>query len=150
MTLNDLRSALEAAPAEAPIVFRTAAGDIGGGYHVTELRRADVAGIDCGGRQAHWTEATVQLLDGHGGDHMAAGKLRGILDKSLSAIPGLGDADVRVEFAPGNDGLGLFEFAAPRRQDGRVVIALNEARAVCKPAQDMGAAFRARRAGACC
>lgn len=100
---------------------------------MTELKLADIRGIDCGGRQDAWQEAVLQLLDGCGRQHMAVGKLRGILAKSSAALPGLGDAPLHVEFAHGNTALQRYELGAPSLTDGRVVVPLTRGAAQCKP-----------------
>lgn len=74
MKLNELLAHLKTTPSASALVFSTEDGDIGSGYHVTEFKHAKVTGIDCGGRVSEWVEASVQLLDGSGGSHMAVGK----------------------------------------------------------------------------
>lgn len=132
MTLNDLLDFLKAHDPQSPLVFKTQGGDIGSGYHVTELKRATVRSIDCGGRESSWIETSVQLLDGRGGSHMRVGKFIDILDRSVKQIDHLGDADARVEFSLGNDGLRLFEITRPQATDEGVSIRLNDASATCK------------------
>ena len=143
MTIDDLTAALAALPADAPAVFATDEGPIGEGYHVTELKLARIDSIDCGGRMDGWTEAMLQLLDGAGRTHMSVGKLQGILDQSRRRIEGLGDAPLRVEFAPGNDGLCIYGAPAVAMTGGRAVLRLMPDRAACKLAAE------ARRAGCC-
>lgn len=79
MTLRDLLAVMSEQPPETPVVFKTGDGPIGAGYHVTELRLADIVGIDCGGQTSRWSETTLQLLDGQGESHMPVGKFVGIL-----------------------------------------------------------------------
>ncbi len=132
-TLRDLAAALAKVPAETPTVFVTDEGDIGGGYHVTELKLADIESIDCGARQDRWREAQVQLLDGQGRSYMTAGKLAGILDKSLSMLPGLAEVPFSVEFAHGNRGLSRYTLGAPVTEGARITLPLAAERAQCKP-----------------
>jgi len=117
-TLAEVSAALAKVPADLPAVFTTDAGDIGGGYHVTELKLADVQSIDCMARQSSFREAQVQILDGHGGKHMAAGQLHKIISQSLKAIPDLAKVPFSVEFAPGNQGLSRYALGAPFTADG--------------------------------
>ena len=140
MNLDTLLQTLQTAPPDAPVVFTTASGEIGGGYHVTELKHASITGIDCGARISEWTEVSMQLLDGDQGEHMPAGKLTGILAQSQKHIPGLSDADLLIEFEHRNDGLRRFSAEAPELREGRVYIRMEETTAVCKPANEMGVA----------
>lgn len=156
MNLTDLQSRLADAPADAALVFATPKGDIGGGYHVTELRHADVTAIDCAARVETWTEATMQLLDGNDGYHLRVGRFRDILEKSLTTVDGLGAATLRVEFANANQGLGLYRVAGIEGQGGRVLVTLDDDRAVCRPglaaalAGKPGCCTGGREPAACC
>ena len=141
MTPERLLTHLSALPAEAPVIFESGAGPIGGGYHVTELKLALVTGIDCGARLAEWTEATLQLLDGPGEAPMTAGKLSAILAQSIGKVAGLGAAPLRVEFAHGNSGLRIWEIGTPEMAAGRVRIGLSEASAMCKPFEESAGAL---------
>lgn len=146
MTLEELRGELHGADGDAPLVFATGDGTIGPGYHVTEFRQADVTGIDCGGTLSTWSEAVMQVMDGHGRSHMQVGKFLSILSKSLAQVDGLGDAPLRVEFAPGNAGLGLFAVdGVTAKADGATVTLAAEG-AVCKPLMRAAAPI----ASACC
>lgn len=147
MTLDDLVAATRALPADAPLVFSTKDGPIGEGYHVTELKLARIDSIDCGARTDAWTEATLQLLDGRGRSHMPVGRFAGILEQSARHIDGLGGSPLRVEFAHGNDGLGIFDISAPELADGRVSLKLEPIRAHCKPA---ATATQTGTTAACC
>jgi len=137
MTPATLLETLEAMPAEMPLVFETADGEIGDGYHVTEYKLAHVTGIDCGARTSSWSEATLQLLDGTGGGHMKTGKFAGILRQSIVSVTGLGDAPLQVEFAHRNDGKRIFDLQTPELEGGRVTVRLGDTRAHCKPAFEM-------------
>lgn len=146
MTLTDLHAALSDLPGDAPLIFRTDDGDIGGGYHVTEFKRARIDSIDCGGNRSAWTEAAIQLLDGSGGTHMTAGKFASILGKSVKAVRGLGDDDYSVEFAPGNVGMRTYRAETPELIGDAVVIVLREGNAICKPLE----AHRTAHSTECC
>lgn len=135
MNINGFLQTLANKPMDAPVVFVTKQGEIGGGYHVTELKLAKITGIDCAARQAEWAEASVQLLDGGGGAHMAVGKLSKILAQSKAHVKGLGEAELHFEFAHSNAGLQQYRMKTPAMVGGRVEIRLDAQRAVCKPAQ---------------
>ncbi len=137
MTINEFLQTLADKPADAPVVFMTNQGEISGGYHVTELKLASITGIDCAARQAEWTEASIQLLDGGGGVHMNVGKFSNILGQSKSHIKGLGKADMHFEFAHNNAGLQRYNMQSSVESNGRVEIHLDTQRAVCKPALEL-------------
>ena len=137
MNLNDLQSELENVPTDLPLVFVTGEGPIGAGYHVTELKLADIVSIDCGAQTERWSEATLQLLDGHGDADMPVGKFRAIVGQSMASVEGLGVSPLHVEFAHGNAGLQIFEIAEAVISDDNIALSLVPLRAVCKPAKRM-------------
>ncbi|MEM7241975.1 MAG: DUF6428 family protein [Pseudomonadota bacterium] len=132
MTPQELYDALAAHPQEAALQFSTDAGPISGGYHVTEWKAAKVQSIDCGGQMDAWDEATLQLLDGHGGAHMRVGKFNAILKQSIAQVKGLGAAPLQIEFAHQNHGKHLYAALDPVLEGGNVVIALRPDQAACK------------------
>lgn len=154
-TLASLAEVLETHAPDAPLIFATTEGEIGAGYHVTELKRAEIESIDCGGRVDRWRETHLQLLDGAGEAPMPVGRFLAIARQSVAAIDGLGAAPLRVEFAPANAGLRLHRIAGVEAKAGRVRVALAEERALCKPAAEAGAACgggaaRVSGSGGCC
>lgn len=134
-TFSDLLEDLQTSDPTQPLIFATDDGEIGAGYHVTELRHSTSTGIDCGGQIESWQETRLQLLDAQGVTHMSVGKFRSILHKSLSALPELANAPLLVEFGHNNSALALKTVKKPIVLDGAVIVGLGEARAVCKPAQ---------------
>lgn len=138
MNLDALKTALDAADPDARLIFETADGPIGAGYHVTEFKRLDTAAINCGGQTSAGTEAAMQLLDGAHGDFISAGKFGRILGTTLASVSGIGDAPLSVEFAPANAGLRLYRIAAVDQRDGDVIARLDDRRAVCRPAVTPG------------
>ncbi|MCX2721724.1 DUF6428 family protein [Roseibium salinum] len=147
MTPNQLLESLNALPADAPLVFHTEAGPIGDGYHVTELKHARITSIDCGARVAQWDEASLQLLDGQGEEHMAVGKFSAIVRQSIRRVKALAECPMHVEFAHGNSGLRIYQLSGPRLEEGVVAVHLAEGRARCKPALEQAAAGSE---GGCC
>ena len=134
-TLGQLIEALEAFPEHA-LVFRSSDGDIGGGYHVTELKQASIKSIDCGGRTDQWVETIVQLLDGDHGTHMAVGKFISIARKSEAALQGLSEAPLMIEFSIGNHNLHRKTVTGIDADDDRVTVKLGNLSATCKPLVD--------------
>ena len=146
-TLSDLLGSLAGAHPDLPAVFRADGAEIGAGYHVTELKLADISSIDCIGRQSRFAEAQMQLLDGQDGETLTVGKISTILNRSMAALPGLGDAPLSIEFAHGNRGLARYRLGAPEISDRRVRLPLVADRARCKPATELSCCGAA---SACC
>ncbi len=138
-TLGQLMETFKPLADGAGVVFETSEGEIGAGYHVTELKLAHFDSIDCGGNRHRWSEAHLQLLDAPGSDHMRAGKFSGILRKSVDTISELRDAPFYVEFALENKGIERFRIEDVEVDDSRIAIALEPGRAACKPAMASGA-----------
>ncbi|MGH1354987.1 MAG: DUF6428 family protein [Thalassovita sp.] len=134
MTLAELLSALHAFPQDAPLVFTTRDGPIGGGYHVTELKLSDITGIDCGAKITTWQESALQLLDVKGANHMPVAKFTGIAAQSLKTLERLADAPMVVEFAHGNQGKHIYQLGHPLSAEGKVIVPLTGDNALCKPA----------------
>ncbi|MEM9754884.1 MAG: DUF6428 family protein [Pseudomonadota bacterium] len=149
MTLSDLLAHLSDHDPEAGLVFTADGVAIHGGYHVTEFQQADIRAMDCGGRPDAWSETRLQLLDGDAGARapMVVGKFLAIAARVAQGFPDMGGHDLKVEFAPENRGLGVYNVAAPMAAPGTVTVPLVSSHAVCKPA------LAARGAGAtasCC
>ena len=144
-TLGDLIEQLDG-HADHALVFASDDGEIGAGYHVTELKQISVKSIDCGQRTDQWDETLVQLLDGADGTHMRVGKFIGIARKSEAVLPGLANTPLSFEYAPQNRGLRRMTVRGLSKEDDRIVVALAEENAVCKPLADWQMAM----GDACC
>ncbi|MEL6296930.1 MAG: DUF6428 family protein [Pseudomonadota bacterium] len=143
MTLEQLLGALQPS-GEAALVFSADGVPIQAGYHVTEIKHAEIQSLDCGRGAHQWSELIVQLLDGAGGDrtHMPASKFVEIAQAGLAHVPGAQSADLKFEFASANGALHRYEIADVRREsDGTVVVALQAERAQCKAASRALARF---------
>lgn len=62
---------------------------------------------------------------------MKVGKFRGIVEKSLAAVPELAEPELKVEFGHSNNVLQLLSIRDVQAE--RVVVALGEESAACKP-----------------
>ncbi len=144
---NELTSYLKGRNASDQALFEVEGDQVGRGYHLTELRVAKINSIDCGGVADAWDEAQVQVLDAPGQEVMSAGKMTAILTRSVAEIDGLADAPLNVEFSPGNQGLGRYQFGAPREAEGFVTIPLMPMGPECKA---MTRAFAKPAARECC
>ncbi len=149
LTLSQLLTALDDLPSDLPAVFITQESKIGGGYHVTELKRAAIIGADCGGRTWDETELRLQLLDGFGDAHMATGKLTSILRRAGGMMLNTEtDTPLIVEFSPRNEGLQLWRVAAVVIEGAEAQLRLTPHGAACRPMQDWSASCCA--SAACC
>lgn len=140
MTLKDFLDHLNKFPEDADLVFSADGIEISGGYHLTEFKLARMASIDCGARTSAWTEASMQLLDGNGGDYMKLSKFTTIASKSAEVMADLDDVSLGVEFAPNNAGMRIYDLAAPTLEGERVMVSLTGRTAACKPSVDFAAA----------
>lgn len=133
-TLNDVLVLLKCQEKDLPLVFATKEGEIGGGYHVAELKQHTITSIDCGGNIDEWRETHVQLLDGQLGDHMSTSKFAAIADKSIAKVRHLGDTPLYFEFGLRNEGLRRYQITSLTPEAATVRVMLSEGRALCKPA----------------
>lgn len=136
MTPKMLFSNLNSISGDLPVIFSMPEHEILGGYHITELTHASVAVIDCCGRVSARQEATLQILEGGAEAPIMVGRLRRILDQSMTALPGLGDAQLHAQVPDANGALMLCDLAPPMQQGARVMIALKARHAVCQPAAE--------------
>jgi hypothetical protein len=159
-TLLALTADLDQAAPDQPLIFVTDEGDIGPGYHVTELKHLAVNSIDCGGQRSSWDEAQLQLLDGRDGTHMSVGKFVTIAQRSMAAVGGLGEVPLSVEYAPQNQGLHRYHIGKTTPASDGLRLSLLPDAALCKPASKFGlsrsfqaknkAGQKARPASDCC
>lgn len=145
--LDEFIDQLQAQPQGATAIFTTPDGEIGRGYHLTEIKRAAIEALDCGGRTDRWTEVVLQLLDGDVGRPMTVGTLKGILERGRHTLEGLDGARLQVEFAHANQGLSRHTIAGIASDPGQTTIALQPERAACKPIAEVLAGAGAER---CC
>lgn len=132
-TLTDLVTDLRTCDPDLPLVFTTNDGEIGGGYHVTELKRAQIQSVDCGGRLSDWIETNLQLLDGTDRDHMKVGKFINIANRSISAVDGLSEGPLSFEYSPSNIGLRRYHASQIIVNSDQITLFLSEDNAQCKP-----------------
>lgn len=132
--LNTIVEKLGKLDADLPLIFMTDEGEIGGGYHVTELKQHTITGIDCAGNIDSWQETHLQLLDMPMGSHMQIKKFTSIMAQSIKSINALGEAPIFIEYAPSNKGLRRYTINAVTEKEAGLYVLLVEDRASCKPA----------------
>ena len=150
MTLAHLAETLATFDDTAPLIFTSAGVEIGAGYHVTELKSAQITSIDCAANIREWQGASLELLDGEGATHMTVGHFLKIVTQSIKALPQLADARFRVEFSPKNQGLELLELGEIEHRNDAVFVALEPSRVQCKPLVEQLAAVATQMSSECC
>ncbi len=141
-----LIDALERQP-DTSLVFSTDGNEIKRGYHVTEIKRAQVASLDCQRGSDEWQEVTIQLLDGMAlptQKHMPVEKFLGIVKPSLADQ---GEHRLYFEFAPGNGAFHKLSIDGIETGDTQTTIRLSALTPECKP---MTKALSACCASQCC
>jgi len=81
-SLAHLRAELET-HRDLPLIFVYGGKAIAAGYHVTEVKAAQLSSLDCGANPESWNETIIQLWDieSDGATHMKVAKFLGILSQ---------------------------------------------------------------------
>jgi len=133
------------------------------GYHVTEVKHAQIKSRDCGKNSGvdEWDEVTIQLLDGSSEStqgHMSGSKFNGILNSALKSLAVSSAAHLFIEFAPDNGPIRKLSIDSVETVEDETFVYLDSERAVCKPFQRAkalasaaigGAAATSAEAGCC-
>ena len=148
ITISDMLTTCDE-HAGAQLVFSYDGRTIQSGYHVTEVKAAQFAALDCGGNPEAWPEIFVQLWDIVEGDrtHMTAGKFAAIIRKVSEHVRL--DPDARLTFEV-SDGVAPMQlhFATPAiLADGLLSVSLMPRIASCKPRDRW---LEEQKASACC
>lgn len=133
--------ALFSANPEIPLRFYLEGISINQGYHVTEVKYANVASTDCARRTGALEELTIQLLDGNARSeqgYMSTTKFLSIIRSTLGSLPESSRPYLFFEFSPNNGPLNKLTINSIKCVDGELSIHLNYEKAVCKPIQGWG------------
>lgn len=134
-TLNQLRARLEPYAA-LPLILDYAGRTIQPGYHVTEIKAAHFAALDCGGNPDQWSETILQVEDlpaPESNNYMSAGKFLAILsrvDKALTMPP---SSRITIEISRPGEAMQIFDIARVESAPHRVTLTLAMRPAICKP-----------------
>lgn len=104
-------------------------------FHVTEVKRVNVASLDCGGGSSTWQELVVQLWSPKGNDSqdaMTAGKFLGILAKVDASGPLDGNA-LRFEYGGPGEPAVQYHLSEIERKGATLDVHLMPPQAACKP-----------------
>lgn len=135
MTLAELRNGLATFEENQTIGFQVDGEIIEKGFHITELWHSSAHGIDCSAKLNRWEETRLQILVGYGTDVMTLNKLRAILGQSVQQISKLQDTPLHIEIWQHGKGLKVTTVSEMTQSDDRLIIALQDAVALCKPAR---------------
>ena len=109
MTSLDFLSALKSVKDQSSsLIFHMADGAVAPGYHVTEVKSAQVHSMDCGGQRTSWHETTLQLWSPSKSSegYMNVGKFLSIYNRVSSSLPLTDISQMRVEYGePGQAAL---------------------------------------------
>ncbi len=135
LNLSDLRRALTGHET-VPLVFTYAGRTIQPGYHVTEIKSAQLSALDCGGNPDSWTETIMQVEDipaSNGGTHMIVGKFLSILGRVEQALALAPSSRVTIEISRPAEAMQIFDIAGVDASPERLTLALALRPAICKP-----------------
>jgi hypothetical protein len=133
-TLTRLRAELEAHRA-LPLVFTYGGKTIAAGYHVTEVKAAQLSSLDCGANPESWSETIVQLWDieSDGATHMKVSKFLGILSQVERRVALDPEALTIFEAGDSVSPMQVFTIGSISATSDRVEITLAPRPATCKP-----------------
>ena len=154
--LQALRHALTGQDGLA-LVLNYAGRTVRPGYHVTEIKMARFAALDCGGNSESWTETVLQIEDvpaKDGGGFMPVGKFLSILSRVERVLDLDDTARVTVEIGRPGEAMQVFDIAGIAVTGDRATLALAARPAICKPRHRVAAPAAAARCtpstAACC
>lgn len=128
---------------ELPLRFYLGDVSINNGYHVTEVKYANIKSMDCGKNSDAWDELLIQLLDGNPNSIqglMSTSKFARIVSAAIEALPDKSAPYLFFEFAPNNAPLLKLRIQDIACDDKELTIHLTHEVAACKPFQKWGKA----------
>jgi hypothetical protein len=128
--------ALLAGHDQKALVFAYGGREVLPGYHVTEVKSATFASLDCGASRESWRETVIQLWDvpgEPGRGHMGVGKFLAIVGKVAEQVDLAADTRLTFEVSDGTQALQLFALAGIETDDETVRVTLRARPASCKP-----------------
>ncbi len=139
-TLTRLRAELEAHRA-LPLIFVYGGKAIAAGYHVTEVKAAQLSSLDCGANPESWNETIIQLwdVDGDSATHMKVSKFLGILSQVERRATLDPEALLIFEAGDSASPMQVFTVGNIVAMSDRVEVTLAPRPATCKP-RDRGLA----------
>lgn len=123
---------------EGPLSFSYDGRETQPGYHVTEVKTARFAGLDCGANPEDWTETFIQLWDvpGMPGEEpkpMSVPKFLAIIGKFERDVGLDSRSKLTFEVSDAASAIRLFAVDGVRFDAGRALVELGPVPASCKP-----------------
>jgi hypothetical protein len=133
-SLAQLRAALDG-HGPLPLVFVYGGKAIAPGYHVTEVKAARFASLDCGANPESWSETIIQLWDvaGDSSTHMSVAKFLGILVQVERRVAIDSEALLIFEAGDSESPMQVFTVGDIAATPDHVEITLAPRPATCKP-----------------
>mgnify|MGYP000454069087 FL=1 len=119
-----------------PLVLTYAGRTIQPGYHVTEVKAAHFAALDCGGNPDKWSETVLQVEDlpaREGNDTMSVGKFLAILARVEKTLSMDQSSRVTIEISRPGEAMQVFDIARVEAGQDRMTLELEMRPAICKP-----------------
>lgn len=131
--IGELLEALSHHPSSL-LTFRYQGRPLRKGYHVTEVKAGNFAGLDCGANPEAWTEIFVQLWDvDDAPEQMTAWKFAAIIGKVADRLSLDRSARLTFEVSDGVQPMQLHRAAMPLAGADEIVVELSPRPASCKP-----------------
>lgn len=129
---------------DLPLLFTIEGEDVPSNYHVSELKAASYASLDCGARAHRWQENTLHIFipqrDGDDDRQMTTHKLTEIFTRTKAQIEMNDSAKLTVEYAENkNRGLAVYNIAEVSNSAESMRVHLEPMIAECKPLNDPSA-----------
>ena len=145
MKNTDLEGLMSILVSKPELSLRFYLGDvsINHGYHVTEVKYANVKSMDCGKNNDAWDELLIQLLDGEPNSIeglMSTSKFTRIVSAAIKALPDESAPYLFFEFAPNNAPLLKLRIQDIACNHKELSVHLTHEVAACKPFQKWGRA----------
>ncbi len=133
-TLTRLRAELET-HRTLPLIFVYGGKSIAAGYHVTEVKAAQLSSLDCGANPESWSETIIQLWDVeyNGSEHMKVSKFLGILAQVERRVTLDPEALLIFEAGDSASPMQIFTIGSIAATSYHVEIALAPRPVTCKP-----------------
>ncbi|WP_375599431.1 DUF6428 family protein [Devosia sp. Naph2] len=135
LDLAALRHALAGSDATV-LVLDYAGRTVQSGYHVTEIKAAQLSTLDCGGNPDHWTETILQVEDiplAQGPQAVSVGKFLSILARVEASLTLDAASRVTIEMSRPDEAMQVFDIAGVVREKDRTRLSLAMRPAICKP-----------------
>lgn len=126
------------ANASLSLVFKSPAGTVAPGYHLTEVKEVAYRTMDCGAMMHRWLETQFEIWDPASPQEaadrgfMAADKFLRIVDRVQQELPLDGESEARIFLSLGDHPASLHTIEEIEAHGGRLLVSLAGDRTRCK------------------